>query len=173
MLSTAHMVRTKETESDFVSMQTIGPKLNIFFLMLRRPPRSTLFPYTTLFRSDQARALTLPGGSAERQHQCRHACGADRKSTRLNSSHTVISYAVFCLKKENPQLDVSLPPVVDVSNNPSSPNSNSQIFDPLVSPPQKSLSERRTSDSCSAPPSMTNTPVPHTDPPIECLFSET
>ncbi|CAG2170191.1 unnamed protein product, partial [Oppiella nova] len=72
-----------------------------------------------------------------------------------------------------PQLDVSLPPVVDVSTPTSSPNSNSKIIEALVSPPQKSLSERRTSDSCSAPTSMTNTPVPHTDAPIECLFSET
>src|SRR6266704_5802091 len=68
-----------------------------FFLMIRRPPRSTLFPYTTLFRSGQpvaglrdglARAVREPGWR-------------DRKSTRLNSSHVSISYAVFCLKKKN------------------------------------------------------------------------
>src|SRR5215204_7285278 len=68
-----------------------------FFLMIRRPPRSTLFPYTTLFRSDRParwRAGRPPG--------CRPAGAvrSDRKSTRLNSSHTVISYAVFCLKKK-------------------------------------------------------------------------
>src|SRR5476649_3049956 len=65
-----------------------------FFLMIRRPPRSTLFPYTTLFRSRSA-------GMRPARPACRRACcPADRKSTRLNSSHTVISYAVFCLKKK-------------------------------------------------------------------------
>src|SRR5208283_5628806 len=65
-----------------------------FFLMIRRPPRSTLFPYTTLFRSRPA----APWGSrraARSAHRWR-----DRKSTRLNSSHITISYAVFCLKKK-------------------------------------------------------------------------
>ncbi|CAG2101203.1 unnamed protein product [Medioppia subpectinata] len=71
-----------------------------------------------------------------------------------------------------PQLDLPLPPVVDVST-PSSPN-NSKMIEALVSPPQpKSTAERRTSDSCSAPTSMTNTPVPHIEPQNECLFSET
>src|SRR5256885_13040677 len=76
--------------------------------MIRRPPRSTLFPYTTLFRSysgpgsvrrDPAVAAPAPGGlhvPAAGDHRER-----DRKSTRLNSSHLVISYAVFCLKKKN------------------------------------------------------------------------
>src|SRR5947207_6664214 len=69
--------------------------------MIRRPPRSTLFPYTTLFRSvlDQAfvaRAVDA-GQDQIRGHQ---VDPGDRKSTRLNSSHTVISYAVFCLKKK-------------------------------------------------------------------------
>src|SRR5260221_1183887 len=65
--------------------------------MIRRPPRSTLFPYTTLFRSvwsggkHDAHAATL---------ESHRRGGGDRKSTRLNSSHTVISYAVFCLKKK-------------------------------------------------------------------------
>src|SRR5471032_3608289 len=66
-----------------------------FFLMIRRPPRSTLFPYTTLFRSPSQRprhALVLA-----RNHQ---PLPTDRKSTRLNSSHITISYAVFCLKKK-------------------------------------------------------------------------
>src|SRR6266571_520304 len=68
-----------------------------FFLMIRRPPRSTLFPYTTLFRS-RARGAPLRAGGARRR---RHRSGArDRKSTRLNSSHMSISYAVFCLKKK-------------------------------------------------------------------------
>src|SRR5215211_8372453 len=67
----------------------------LFFLMIRRPPRSTLFPYTTLFRSARVHGRPGPGdGLGRRPPQ------ADRKSTRLNSSHTVISYAVFCLKKK-------------------------------------------------------------------------
>src|SRR5579863_10716659 len=65
-----------------------------FFLMIRRPPRSTLFPYTTLFRSRGQ----PPSGRAPRQWSC--ANRRDRKSTRLNSSHPSISYAVFCLKKK-------------------------------------------------------------------------
>src|SRR6478735_10261820 len=70
---------------------------NFFFLMIRRPPRSTLFPYTTLFRSRRlAPAAQRPQERAGRRRQ-RHR---DRKSTRLNSSHLVISYAVFCLKKK-------------------------------------------------------------------------
>src|SRR5258708_26451285 len=70
--------------------------------MIRRPPRSTLFPYTTLFRSLQslrADALLEVCGSADLvQHAVVHQ--RDRKSTRLNSSHQIISYAVFCLKKK-------------------------------------------------------------------------
>src|SRR5947209_20316022 len=67
-----------------------------FFLMIRRPPRSTLFPYTTLFRSDFPEHLHGPLQILHRHAQtCR-----DRKSTRLNSSHANISYAVFCLKKK-------------------------------------------------------------------------
>src|SRR6266536_5255728 len=65
-----------------------------FFLMIRRPPRSTLFPYTTLFRSRPSHRRTGCLRCAHRQH------GRDRKSTRLNSSHEWISYAVFCLKKK-------------------------------------------------------------------------
>src|SRR2546426_6569192 len=79
--------------------------LLFFFLMIRRPPRSTLFPYTTLFRS-------LVRARSARPHRRRGAIRArragtaveDRKSTRLNSSHLVISYAVFCLKKKNKTL---------------------------------------------------------------------
>src|SRR3989337_3481637 len=66
-----------------------------FFLMIRRPPRSTLFPYTTLFRSTAAGA---PGRDRDGPLRPGGALG-DRKSTRLNSSHGSISYAVFCLKK--------------------------------------------------------------------------
>src|SRR5256885_15241821 len=76
-----------------------------FFLMIRRPPRSTLFPYTTLFRSVNTAGeivgldtfiLSQSGGS----EGIGFAIPRDRKSTRLNSSHLVISYAVFCLKKK-------------------------------------------------------------------------
>src|SRR5437868_12899914 len=90
-------------------LQTLIHDLLLFFLMLRRPPRSTLFPYTTLFRS----AGFASAFDAERIGLGRHritfdmkadqVAGArhgDRKSTRLNSSHVSISYAVFCLKKK-------------------------------------------------------------------------
>src|SRR5437868_12111618 len=78
--------------------------------MLRRPPRSTLFPYTTLFRSDRtgfpcACSETEPEGCDLLRAELRSGplaqFSADRKSTRLNSSHVSISYAVFCLKKKN------------------------------------------------------------------------
>src|SRR5438034_6004750 len=102
------------------------PSMPFFFIMIRRPPRSTLFPYTTLFRSippapagqdaDAADAEQLyhlledevvplfyqrdaQGVARGWTEKMRHAL-RDRKSTRLNSSHTVISYAVFCLKKK-------------------------------------------------------------------------
>src|SRR2546430_13641778 len=83
--------------------------------MIRRPPRSTLFPYTTLFRSavgvvcDEARQRGLPGAGRAPEDARPHVAAADqlaerlprdRKSTRLNSSHSQISYAVFCLKKK-------------------------------------------------------------------------
>src|SRR6266849_9991100 len=70
--------------------------LVFFFLMIRRPPRSTLFPYTTLFRSSPA----LYFGTTTGQLWMGRDGGEDRKSTRLNSSHEWISYAVFCLKKK-------------------------------------------------------------------------
>src|SRR3970040_2682812 len=69
----------------------------LFFLMIRRPPRSTLFPYTTLFRSERDLPRN-PRGVQRRSEEGR--AGKDRKSTRLNSSHRCISYAVFCLKKK-------------------------------------------------------------------------
>src|SRR5438477_1499800 len=86
--------------------------------MIRPPPRSTLFPYTTLFRSpnrprslralrdghDQCEWAGCPchllGAATPSMHQCDHINASDRKSTRLNSSHMSISYAVFCLKKK-------------------------------------------------------------------------
>src|SRR2546430_17699455 len=82
-----------------------------FFLMIRRPPRSTLFPYTTLFRSVRhvahhhgaLRAAPDHGGVVNHLVERRRQRGLrprDRKSTRLNSSHSQISYAVFCLKKK-------------------------------------------------------------------------
>src|ERR1041385_9413746 len=76
--------------------------LRFFFLMIRRPPRSTLFPYTTLFRS---------GGKTSTCCGPRYSSAAvrsrrDRKSTRLNSSHGYISYAVFCLKKKKNNQDL-------------------------------------------------------------------
>src|SRR3989442_9196455 len=82
--------------------------LNIFFLMIRRPPRSTLFPYTTLFRSrfsDHGLEQRFLAVEVEVDRAFGHAGAArhvreDRKSTRLNSSHVRISYAVFCLKKK-------------------------------------------------------------------------
>src|SRR5256885_12999404 len=79
-----------------------------FFLMIRRPPRSTLFPYTTLFRSPPV-IIRGQGRTASDRCPCAAQPGSaqvddsrkvDRKSTRLNSSHLVISYAVFCLKKK-------------------------------------------------------------------------
>src|SRR2546427_1544927 len=85
----------------------------IFFLMIRRPPRSTLFPYTTLFRSphgtQNAGPLRPPHGPAPQDYcSTRRVIASgidrrDRKSTRLNSSHSQISYAVFCLKKKTVQ----------------------------------------------------------------------
>src|SRR5256885_10847702 len=91
--------------------------LFFFFLMIRRPPRSTLFPYTTLFRSPPSGGRRSPCGLrpaalAVHEHDGEIGAGVvghiaqardllDRKSTRLNSSHLVISYAVFCLKKKN------------------------------------------------------------------------
>src|SRR5690606_41696039 len=81
----------------------------VFFVMLRRPPRSTLFPYTTLFRSLPHHLAPDPRRRLERHVARDHVddaaqgdvpLEADRKSTRLNSSHVKISYAVFCLKKK-------------------------------------------------------------------------
>src|SRR5699024_12782759 len=90
-----------------------------YFLMRRRPPRSTLFPYTTLFRSETKRSrVANVGRRSEETDQSKHEVNGsrteegvgqklpkdrDRKSTRLNSSHVSISYAVFCLKKKKKQ----------------------------------------------------------------------
>src|SRR3712207_7028019 len=101
-----------------------------FFLMIRRPPRSTLFPYTTLFRSSEdALGTLISGGSSSRRVglsrmmlewvgvkigvKDRDQIGGfrDRKSTRLNSSHANISYAVFCLNKKNIHKDTEMVPI--------------------------------------------------------------
>src|SRR2546426_10049214 len=85
--------------------------LFFFFLMIRRPPRSTLFPYTTLFRSvliqqqqsqskETTRSSFAPPHPRLPETSMNDLLMRDRKSTRLNSSHLVISYAVFCLKKK-------------------------------------------------------------------------
>src|SRR5205807_10389770 len=103
-----------------------------FFLMIRRPPRSTLFPYTTLFRSvefngrGQNEAVVVVRMLANKIHAARRAVNGcergkaraepfqkDRKSTRLNSSHLVISYAVFCLKKKKKKKTIT----ITISNN--------------------------------------------------------
>src|SRR2546430_5744006 len=83
--------------------------LSFFFLMIRRPPRSTLFPYTTLFRSHERKRGGQRKPKRGQEIRPRHPrfhlplppVRQDRKSTRLNSSHSQISYAVFCLKKNN------------------------------------------------------------------------
>src|SRR5256885_12227376 len=84
--------------------------------MIRRPPRSTLFPYTTLFRSTFLRLINAQPERLTSQFQVTHGMllnvlsrpTEDRKSTRLNSSHLVISYAVFCLKKKKKTMKTSL-----------------------------------------------------------------
>src|SRR5258708_14503506 len=95
--------------------QQVLAGIHFFFLMIRRPPRSTLFPYTTLFRSKPCfRSFAgddpvVPSSSIIvafpsvffANHSAVRLPSSDRKSTRLNSSHQIISYAVFCLKKKN------------------------------------------------------------------------
>src|SRR2546428_10094408 len=99
-----------------------------FFLMIRRPPRSTLFPYTTLFRSpkgDHAHAHHVyECVSIGEMPPARDAFVEDRKSTRLNSSHDQISYAVFCLKKKNNHYTLHLTRPLDniINNGPSLAN---------------------------------------------------
>src|SRR2546427_6994524 len=73
--------------------------------MIRRPPRSTLFPYTTLFRSGKNRIGRRRGVFRRPGEELHWMGGRDRKSTRLNSSHSQISYAVFCLKKKKKKND--------------------------------------------------------------------
>src|SRR5437667_6650820 len=87
--------------------------LSFFFLLIRRPPSSTLFPYTTLFRSAAPTACLRPAPRTRIHSSTRASTPtpADRKSPRLNSSHITISYAVFCLKKKNRGLHGDLQPV--------------------------------------------------------------
>src|SRR5256885_3116415 len=93
--------------------------------MIRRPPRSTLFPYTTLFRSRPTATSCSRSRSRRKRPMSTLSENLDRKSTRLNSSHLVISYAVFCLKKKKcrgedardlggSRLEPSTPPPLDV-----------------------------------------------------------
>src|SRR3712207_8103646 len=106
--------------------------LIFFFLMIRRPPRSTLFPYTTLFRSRrcarrhrpraagqvrQPTGVHVARGAREESRRRGGASLEDRKSTRLNSSHANISYAVFCLKKKKRTHDYN--PVTPIFRTPS------------------------------------------------------
>src|SRR3712207_7158720 len=107
--------------------------LIFFFLMIRRPPRSTLFPYTTLFRSyvradflaakapagPPTPAQTEPSPPPPTPEPTPTPKPTDRKSTRLNSSHANISYAVFCLKKKklnSTRSDIALPSITDTDN---------------------------------------------------------
>src|SRR2546429_5810216 len=96
--------------------------LFFFFLMIRRPPRSTLFPYTTLFRSrgrrDLPRSLIVVAATKRQLRALALAPSLlltrrDRKSTRLNSSHGYISYAVFCLKKKKKKVTAQMVKYVD------------------------------------------------------------
>src|SRR4051812_19981892 len=107
------------------------PGYFFFFLMIRRPPRSTLFPYTTLFRSQLAgqaagravrcrrrpRRAHLRGEGPDPPRRCARRGRRDRKSTRLNSSHMSISYAVFCLKKKKNDHD-DLDPALGAADEP-------------------------------------------------------
>src|SRR2546430_10694593 len=100
-----------------------------FFLMIRRPPRSTLFPYTTLFRSRHQR----DGGDHGRlggQHD--RTARQDRKSTRLNSSHSQISYAVFCLKKKKKRTSQTFKSLHDHAVSPMDDTSSIATHVPLT-----------------------------------------
>src|SRR6201982_731283 len=95
---TSCQTRSEEHTSELQSHDNIVCRL--LFVMIRRPPTSTLFPYTTLFRSHSRPAASCAGGKPAGSRRCRtraRRARRDRKSTRLNSSHMTISYAVFCL----------------------------------------------------------------------------
>src|SRR5258708_38549093 len=103
-LSINHPVRSFVSDG-----RTTNASHSFFFLMIRRPPRSTLFPYTTLFRSKPVHLVVHENDlgdlacAVERQFP---DAEIDRKSTRLNSSHQIISYAVFCLKKKKKKSNI-------------------------------------------------------------------
>src|SRR2546430_9257041 len=105
-----------------------------FFLMIRRPPRSTLFPYTTLFRSSLTKQFTAAAVLLlEERGKLRtdDSVAKDRKSTRLNSSHSQISYAVFCLKKKKNELyTTALHPVHGVDPHTPAPHDPCQTLLP-------------------------------------------
>src|SRR5699024_12026772 len=88
----------------------LPPDSSFFFSLVPRPPRSTLFPYTTLFRSAMSMTPVIATGAPKPASASRRppASAQDRKSTRLNSSHVSISYAVFCLKKKT--IDIAFDP---------------------------------------------------------------
>src|SRR5258708_32043608 len=93
--------------------------------MIRRPPRSTLFPYTTLFRSPDRRGVAVATDADHHQLTVggdRRQARRDRKSTRLNSSHQIISYAVFCLKKKKERLDQEQKRNLDEATPPHQPS---------------------------------------------------
>src|SRR2546422_9038917 len=91
----------------YVEFRPCDLYLVFFFLMIRRPPRSTLFPYTTLFRSRNGAAIAAHANLQPARTAIENVAAEiqrDRKSTRLNSSHGYISYAVFCLKKKKKRI---------------------------------------------------------------------
>src|SRR2546427_4019713 len=110
-------MHTRRVVSSLVIRYEVYPFMTLtclifFFLMIRRPPRSTLFPYTTLFRSLERDFFYVANMHGVDWPALRRRYGAllpDRKSTRLNSSHSQISYAVFCLKKKKQQTTASTP----------------------------------------------------------------
>src|SRR5258707_13822638 len=94
-----HRVSQEPFALQFLILLALVPYI-FFFLMIRRPPRSTLFPYTTLFRSMPISSAARAPVDGDGGMQMPPTGALDRKSTRLNSSHANISYAVFCLKKK-------------------------------------------------------------------------
>src|SRR3989337_4044213 len=96
----SRMVAFRYISGNWTIVITFGLIVFFFFLMIRRPPGSTLFPYPTLFRSHVAVVSVEPGPQAHRGRPPRARARRDRKSTRLNSSHGSISHAAFCLKQK-------------------------------------------------------------------------
>src|SRR5215813_14280054 len=93
----------------FIHFNLLISFLSFFFLMTPPPPRSTLFPYTTLFRSRRRARTSVPSEiPSSPSRSASERSGRDRKSTRLNSSHVRISYAVFCLKKKKKKKKTNL-----------------------------------------------------------------